>query len=134
MGVYKAAHNSVYMHYPSQRLTRYMLGGGYAMSYDLVQYFAENWQLLYGWKAEDISIGAHLYLLNKKVFTDITTFYTINDGMECGKSSYLVNHKVSKEQMYYLHHSTLLTGSMCSYARNATLKKEISKQVPKFGL
>jgi len=102
-----------------------MLGGGYALSQDLVQYpnmrlffltyfdilkyFAENWEVMHQWKPEDLTIGIHLQYLFIYIFlssivtldiylrvtriVDNTIFKTDNKEILCDHD-YLVNHKV----------------------------------------
>eukprot|EP00026_Physarum_polycephalum_P012189 Phypoly_transcript_12468.p1 GENE.Phypoly_transcript_12468~~Phypoly_transcript_12468.p1 ORF type:complete len:307 (+),score=31.80 Phypoly_transcript_12468:201-1121(+) len=109
---------------PTERRSWYMLGGGYALSHDLVLYFAENWHLLHQWKPEDLTIGIHLQYLNIYRVVDTTIFKTDNKEILCDQN-YLVNHKASELQMFYLHYSSLITGGMCMYEQNDSLRKRI---------
>jgi len=109
---------------PSERRSWYMLGGGYVLSEDLVTYFAENWHLLHQWKPEDLTIGIHLQYLNIYRIVDNTIFKTDNKEILCDQN-YLVNHKASELQMFYLHYSSLITGGMCMYQQNESLRKRI---------
>jgi len=109
---------------PSEKRAWYMLGGGYTLSHDLVQYFAENWWLMHQWKPEDLTIGIHLQYLNVFHSADIDSYKTDNKEIQCDKD-YLVNHKASELQMFYLYYSSLITGGMCKYEQDEVLRKKI---------
>jgi hypothetical protein len=120
----KISHNVPDELVPSERRSWYMLGGGYALSHDLVKYFAENWHLMRQWEPEDLSIGIHLQYLEIYRNVETTIYKTDNKEILCDRD-YSVNHKASELQMFYLHYSSLITGEMCAYQRDETLRKKI---------
>eukprot|EP00026_Physarum_polycephalum_P008180 Phypoly_transcript_08259.p1 GENE.Phypoly_transcript_08259~~Phypoly_transcript_08259.p1 ORF type:complete len:416 (-),score=52.94 Phypoly_transcript_08259:210-1457(-) len=113
---------------PSMRPSDYMLGGGYVLSRDLVEYFAENGHMLQVWEPEDLTIGVHLHAIKVKRHSDYSTFLTHNKKMGC-KKDYLLNHKVPKADMYYLHYSTLESGQMCGYVHSETVRNAVHQKI-----
>eukprot|EP00026_Physarum_polycephalum_P010619 Phypoly_transcript_10787.p1 GENE.Phypoly_transcript_10787~~Phypoly_transcript_10787.p1 ORF type:complete len:189 (+),score=17.32 Phypoly_transcript_10787:664-1230(+) len=113
---------------PSKRPVWYMLGGGYILSHNLAQYFAENGHLLQVWAPEDLTIGVHLHSINVVPYPDTTAFLTHDKEMHCN-SDFLLNHKVSKSGMYRLHYSTLESGRMCGYMSNEKVRNAIERRM-----
>eukprot|EP00026_Physarum_polycephalum_P013443 Phypoly_transcript_13843.p1 GENE.Phypoly_transcript_13843~~Phypoly_transcript_13843.p1 ORF type:complete len:326 (+),score=37.74 Phypoly_transcript_13843:13-990(+) len=120
-------HKSLKNRTASERRVRYMLGGGYALSYILVSYFVDNWHLFQIWKPEDLTIGVHLNQIYTFEVSNTNFFHTADSPAECSPN-FLVKHKVSQKDMYYLHYSLLETGKMCEYASNKTIKELVAKK------
>eukprot|EP00026_Physarum_polycephalum_P010643 Phypoly_transcript_10812.p1 GENE.Phypoly_transcript_10812~~Phypoly_transcript_10812.p1 ORF type:complete len:366 (+),score=30.29 Phypoly_transcript_10812:84-1181(+) len=113
---------------PSSRPVMYMLGGGYILSYNLAQYFADNGHLLQVWAPEDLTIGVHLQFLSVVPDTDPLAFLTIDKEMNCN-TDFLMNHKVSSWKMYYLHYSLLESGRMCGYMASEKVRNAIDRRM-----
>ena len=89
----------------------YAYGGGYIISWDLVQLLAENAPYLKRYKSEDVSVASWLsaYNIERKHDTRFTT-----GARERGcKNVYLMAHKVSRKYMYRYFTSLIRDGSIC---------------------
>ena len=89
----------------------YAYGGGYILSWDLVQLMVESVPYLKRYNSEDVSVGSWLSAYNIERKHD-TRFTTGASARGC-KSIYLMVHKVSRENMYGHYTSLVRDGSIC---------------------
>lgn len=116
--------------YPEHmREITYMLGGGYLLSRDLVEYFALSQHLMSLWYSEDVTIGIHLSNLAVNYVAVPGRLFSTGSGTACGcTSSLIINHKCAISDIYYMYYSYNHSNNMCEYLSNSTYKKEIAEQ------
>ena len=90
----------------------YAAGGGYVVSRDLVELLAQNRAHLKRYKCEDVSLGAWLAPYNIERRHD-TRFNTESKSRGC-KSVFMVSHKVFPSDMFQMHESLQLEGTLCA--------------------
>jgi len=103
-----------------EKRVHYMFGGGYALSFDLAEHLVNSRHLLYIWPDEDVTIGAHLQLLNIDRKHDMEHFLTYRSTINCW-NNLLVGHKVSNREIYYLYYGQH-DGWICGAFQNKTIK------------
>ena len=89
----------------------YARGGGYILSKQLVQFLAQNADLLTVYKNEDVSVGAWLAPLNVTRVHDVR-FDTEWSSRGCS-NQHLITHPVDISKMYQLHETLVNTGRLC---------------------
>jgi len=108
--------------------TSYMLGGGYLVSYDLVEYFASYQHMMYRYFAEDLTVGAHLINMHINNIHIPRSVFKVNADSYCAcDNSIIINHKCHKMDLYAMYYSMKVTNNMCSHLTNKTLAAEIAK-------
>ncbi|EFO24804.2 galactosyltransferase [Loa loa] len=93
------------------RYVPYQLGGGYVLSYKLVDFFVRNKDLLKIFKSEDVSIGAWLAGLSVRYVHD-PRFDTEFRSRGCN-NQYIITHKQTPESLKKLYASVVSTGRLC---------------------
>nr|CAJ84710.1 beta-1,3-galactosyltransferase 6 [Ciona savignyi] len=94
----------------------YARGGGYVLSYNIVQYIAKNWRLFEQYLSEDVTLGAWVAPLKLTRLHDIR-FDTEYKTRGC-KNSFIVCHKQSIRDMKEKHRSLKETGNLCEKETN----------------
>ncbi|OCT72680.1 beta-1,3-galactosyltransferase 6 [Xenopus laevis] len=89
----------------------YALGGGYVLSWDLVQYLSLTQHFLAHWLSEDVSLGAWLAPVALNRLHD-PRFDTEYKSRGCN-NKYLVTHKQSIEDMLEKHQTLAKEGRLC---------------------
>jgi len=112
---------------PSFR-TPYMLGGGYLLSRDLVEYFADYQHKMNRYFAEDLTVGAHFINMQVNSIDIPRSVFKVNADSFCAcDNTIIINHKCRKMDLYTMYYSMKVTNNMCSFQTNATLATEIMK-------
>ncbi|VDN82273.1 unnamed protein product [Brugia pahangi] len=93
------------------RYVPYQLGGGYVLSYKLVDFLVRNKDLLKFYKNEDVSVGAWLAGLSVRYVHD-PRFDTEFRSRGCN-NQYIVTHKQTPESLNKLYASIVNTGKLC---------------------
>ncbi|CAG9540584.1 unnamed protein product [Cercopithifilaria johnstoni] len=93
------------------RYVPYQLGGGYVLSYKLVDFFVRNKDLLKIYKNEDVSIGAWLAGLSVHYVHD-PRFDTEFSSRGCN-NQYIITHKQTPDSLKKLYASVVNTGKLC---------------------
>lgn len=91
----------------------YALGGGYALSYNLVKFIASNTDILKLHKAEDVSVGLWLAPLANIERRHDVRFDTEYRSRGCS-NQYIVTHKQTIENMKNLHEYYQASGALCA--------------------
>ncbi|MCP9262126.1 Beta-1,3-galactosyltransferase sqv-2 [Dirofilaria immitis] len=93
------------------RYVPYQLGGGYVLSYKLVDFLVRNKDLLKIYKNEDVSVGAWLAGLSVRYVHD-PRFDTEFRSRGCN-NQYIITHKQTPESLKKLYASVINTGKLC---------------------
>ncbi|VDK67127.1 unnamed protein product [Litomosoides sigmodontis] len=93
------------------RYVPYQLGGGYVLSYKLVDFFVRNKDLLKIYRNEDVSIGAWLAGLSVHYVHD-PRFDTEFRSRGCN-NQYIITHKQTPDSLKKLYASIVNTGKLC---------------------
>ncbi|KAG7212487.1 hypothetical protein KM043_012800 [Ampulex compressa] len=90
----------------------YALGGGYILSYNLVKFIANNWEILKLHRSEDVSIGLWLAPLANIERKHDVRFDTEYRSRGCS-NQYIVTHKQTIENMKNMHEFHQASGALC---------------------
>lgn len=90
----------------------YALGGGYVLSHRLVQFIAENSDVLKTYNSEDVSIGLWLAPLSNIDRKHDVRFDTEYRSRGCS-NEYIITHKQSPENMKTIYQTYKATGALC---------------------
>ena len=90
----------------------YALGGGYVLSYDLVQFFAKNRNFLRLFQAEDVSVGLWLASVENLERRHDIRFDT--EWLSRGCQNYhLITHKIDQHQMTQFYENLITRAQLC---------------------
>ncbi|VDN06592.1 unnamed protein product [Thelazia callipaeda] len=93
------------------RYVPYQLGGGYVLSYKLVDFFVRNMDLLKLYRNEDVSVGAWLAGLSVRYVHD-PRFDTEFRSRGCN-NQYIITHSQTPESLVKFYTSLVNTGKLC---------------------
>lgn len=104
----------------------YMLGGGYLLSSDLVQYFAQSQQFMKRSRSEDVTVGIHLHSLYINMDAEPDSIIKAGAASTCScEQTVMINHKCSKSDMYYMYYALKENRQVCEWKTDSAYAQHL---------